>query len=77
MDPVITSALIGASGVLLGNVITLFSQQNLERLTSMQRKIEKLRKEVVARQAEETAAYEWLVELGQATSERSSNCTTR
>jgi hypothetical protein len=36
MDPVITSALIGALGVLLGNVITLISQQDLERLSSMQ-----------------------------------------
>ncbi len=69
MDPVITSALIGASGVLLGNVITLISQQNLERLSSMQRTIKKLRTEVMARQAEEKTACEWLVELGQATSE--------
>lgn len=43
----------------------------------MLRKIEKLRKEVMARQAEEKAACEWLVELGQATSERAAQIALR
>ena len=77
MDPIITSAIIGASGVILGNAITLIAQWNIGKQNSMQRKIEKLQKEVIARQAQEKIASEWLVELGQASSEQAAKLALR
>lgn len=77
MDSVTISSLIGVLGTLLGSLITLLSQRDIRKISSMERKIDKLRREVIARQAQENVICQWLVELGQAKSVQSAQISLR
>ena len=70
MDSAIISALITVVGTLAGTFIGIWSQRENKRLQALQRRIERYRQEIRARQAEEDIACEWLVEAGQAPSHR-------
>ena len=67
------SPVVGSlGGTLIG---VLFSEK--EKLAALERRIERYRLEIQARQAEEDVAAAWLVELGAANSERAAKLALR
>jgi hypothetical protein len=77
MDSTLASSLIGLIGALLGSLLTFLAQRDIKRVNALEHKVDKLRREVIARQAQERVVCEWLVELGQAKSAQAAQIALR
>lgn len=77
MDTQIASSLIALLGTLAGAYLGIWSQRETKRIKSMERRIDRYKQEIRARQAEEDIACEWLVETGLATSIRAAQLALR
>lgn len=77
MDNQVIAALIAVFGTLGGAFVTSWVQRDSKKITSLQRRVDRYRVEIRARQAEEDVAAEWLAELGAATSARAAKTLLR
>lgn len=66
MQTEIITALIIVVGTLAGTGMGIWSQRETKRLAAMERRIERYKQEIRARQAGEDIACQWLVELNAA-----------
>jgi len=57
--------------------MTFWVQRDSKKITSLQRKVDRYRAEIRARQAQEDVAAEWLAELGAATTPRAAKILLR
>lgn len=77
MDASVSAALISVLGALGGAYIGSQSNQHAERLAKVERRLERYRAEIRARQAQEKEMCIWLVELEEAESERAAKLKLR
>ena len=63
MQTEIATALIALIGTLAGTGLGIWSQRETKRLAALERRIDRYKQEIRARQAEEDIACQWLVEL--------------
>jgi hypothetical protein len=63
MDTQVLSSVIAVAGTISGALIGAFIQREGKKLERLERKVERYRDEIRARQAEEDVATEWLAEL--------------
>ena len=63
-------ALITLIGTLAGTGLGIWSQRETKRLAGMERRIDRYKQEIRARQAGEDIACQWLVEVGAAQTHR-------
>ena len=64
MQTEVLTAFITVVGTLAGTGLGIWSQRETKRLAAMERRIEKYKQEIRARQVGEDTACEWLIELG-------------
>ena len=69
MSDAIMASIVGVVGTVVGSVVGAWTQREGKKIGTLERKVERYRKEILARQAEEEVAAEWLFELGAGTSE--------
>lgn len=77
MDPQIISSLVAVVGTLTGALIGNWSRQQTKKLAKLELKVERLVKEIEARQAEEEVAASWLAEIGVASSTHAAKLSLR
>lgn len=77
MDGQIIASVVAVVGSLGGTLIGALIQREGKKLAALERRIERYRLEIQARQAEEDIAAAWLVELGAANSERAAKLALR
>jgi hypothetical protein len=77
MDSQVIASLIAVLGALGGALVTFWVQRDSKKITSLQRRVDRYRAEIRARQAEENVAAEWLAELGAATTPRAAKTLLR
>lgn len=77
MDGQIIASVVAVVGSLGGALIGAMIQREGKKLAALERRIERYRLEIQARQAEEDIAAAWLVELGAANSERAAKLALR
>ena len=68
MDGQVIAAVIAVLGTLGGALVTTWAQREAKKTAAMERRIQRYRAEIRARQAEEETAALWLTELGAANS---------
>ena len=69
MDNQVISSLIAVVGTLAGSVLGIISTREAKKVGRLERKIERYKNDIRARQAEEQIAARWLCELGIAPTE--------
>lgn len=77
MNIEIITAIIGASGVIAGAFLGSWLQREAKKIASLERRIDRYRTEIRARQAEEGVAAKWLHELGVGSTENSAKLALR
>lgn len=77
MDSQVTASLIAVLGTLGGAFLTSWVHRDSKKIASLQRRVDRYRAEIRARQAEEDVAAEWLADLGAATTPRSAKTLLR
>lgn len=70
MDNQVIASVIAVLGTLGGAFITAWVHRESKKIASLERKVERYKAEIRARQAEENVAAEWLSELGVAITPR-------
>lgn len=63
MDSQIVAAVIAVLGTLGGAAVTAWVQRETKKIAALERRVERYKAEIRARQAEEDVAAEWLAEL--------------
>lgn len=69
MSDVVLAALIGTFGALAGSVIGAIVAREAKKISRLERRIDRYRDDIRARQAEENVTAKWLFELNVASSE--------
>jgi ABC-type phosphate transport system auxiliary subunit len=69
MDAQVVSSAVAVVGTLGGALIGALSQREAKKISMLERRLERYRNEIRARQAEEEAAARWLFSLNASTSE--------
>jgi hypothetical protein len=64
MSSDVISALIGALSVAAGTILGYWLQREANKIAALERRVERYREDIRARQAEEIVAATWLHELG-------------
>ena len=64
MDSQIVAAVIAVLGTLGGAAVTAWVQRETKKVAALERRVERYKNDIRARQAQENVAAEWLVELG-------------
>jgi hypothetical protein len=70
MDSQIIAAAIAVVGTLGGGMVTAWAQRDAKNMATLEKRIQRYRNEIRARQAQEDIAAEWLHEIGAASSAR-------
>ena len=77
MDSQIIAAAIAVFGTLGGGMVTAWAQRDAKKMAALEKRIERYRNEIRARQAQEDIAAEWLYEIGAASSARAAKTLPR
>ena len=77
MDSQIIAAALAVVGTLGGGLVTAWAQREAKKMAAMEKRVQRYRNEIQARQAQEDIAAEWLCELGVASSERAAKLLLR
>ena len=77
MDSQIIAAALAVVGTLGGGLVTAWAQREAKKMAALEKRIQRYRNEIQARQAQENIAAEWLCELGVASSERAAKLLLR
>lgn len=77
MEGQIIASIVAVVGTLGGTLIGALIQREAKKIASLERRVERYRVEIRARQAEEDVAALWLLELGASNSERAAKLTLR
>ncbi len=70
MDSQVIASVIAVLGTLGGAFVTAWVQRESKKIASLERRVDRYKSEIRARQAEEKVAAEWLAELGVAATPR-------
>ena len=77
MDAQILASAVAVVGTIGGALVGALIQRDAKKMTALQRRVDRYRAEIRARQAEEDVAAAWLVELGVASTERAAKLSLR
>lgn len=77
MDGQVSASIIAVLGTLGGAFISAWVQRDAKKLSALQRRVERYKAEIRARQAEEEVAAELLAELGKVSSARAAKLMLR
>ncbi len=77
MDSQVIASVIAVLGTLGGAFVTAWVQRESKKIASLERRVDRYKAEIRARQAEEEVASEWLAELGAATTPRAAKTLLR
>ena len=77
MTSEVISALIGASGMMAGTILGYWLQREAKKTATLERRIDRYRGEIRARQAEEIIAANWLHELGVGSTQKAAKLALR
>lgn len=77
MDSQIIAVAIAVVGTLGGRMVTAWAQRDVKKMATLEKRIQRYRNEIRARQAQENIAAEWLLDIGTASSARVANTLLR
>lgn len=68
MDSQVSASIIAVIGTVLGALVVVWSNRQSEKIARYEKRIEKYKAEIIARQYEEEVAANWLFDIGVSTS---------
>jgi hypothetical protein len=77
MDSQIVASVIAVLGTLGGAAVTAWVQRETKKIAALERRVERYKAEIRARQAQEDVAAEWLAELDVANTPRAAKTLLR